>query len=49
VLICILRRILDSGLLLNCVTTLEYCVKQLGSWILGTIKASILYTARALL
>jgi len=48
VLICILRRVLDSGLLLSCVATLEYYVKQLGSWMLGAVKASILYTARAL-
>jgi len=39
---------LGSGLLLSCVATLGYCVKQLGSWILGAIKAGILYTARAL-
>ena len=47
-LICILRRILDSGLLLRCVATLEYCIKLLGNWILGIIKASVLYTAKAL-
>jgi len=39
---------LGSGLLLSCIATLGYCVKQLGSWILGTVKAGILYTARAL-
>ena len=37
-----------GGLLLSCVATLGYCVKQLGSWVLGAIKAGILYTARAL-
>ena len=42
-LICILRRVLGISLLLSCVATLEYCVKQLGSWILGAIKAGILY------
>ena len=47
-LICILRRVLDSGLLLSCVATLEYCVKQLGSWMLGAVKAGMLCTARAL-
>jgi hypothetical protein len=30
-LICMLRRILDNGLLLGCVATLGYCVKLLGS------------------
>ena len=40
--------ILGSGLLLSCVATLGYCVKQLGSWVFGTVKTSILYTARAL-
>jgi len=39
---------LGSGLLLSCVATLGYCVKQLGSWILGAVKAGVLYTARAL-
>ena len=39
---------LDSGLLLSCIATLGYCIKQLGSWILGTVKAGVLYTARAL-
>jgi len=37
-----------GGLLLSCVATLGYCVKQLGSWILGAVKASVLCTARAL-
>ena len=46
-LICILST-LGSGLLLSYIATLGYCVKQLGSWILGAIKAGILYTARAL-
>ena len=46
-LICILS-ILGSGLLLSCVTTLGYCIKLLGNWMLGIIKASILYTAKAL-
>ena len=40
--------ILGSGLLLSCVATLGYCIKLLGNWMLGTIKASILYTAKAL-
>jgi hypothetical protein len=40
---------LGSGLLLNCVATLGYCIKQLGSWILGTVKAGVLYTAKVLL
>ena len=35
-----LRRVLDSGLLLSCITTLGYCVKLLGSWMLGTVKKS---------
>ena len=39
---------LGSGLLLSYVVTLGYYVKQLGSWMLGAVKASILYTARAL-
>ena len=47
-LIYILRRVLDGGLLLRCVTTLKYYIKLLGNWMLGAIKASILYTARAL-
>ena len=47
-LICMLRRVLGGGLLLSCIVTLGYCVKQLGSWILGTVKAGILCTARAL-
>ena len=29
---------LGSSLLLSCVATPGYCVKLLGSWILGTIK-----------
>ena len=40
--------ILGSGLLLSCVATLGYCIKLLGNWILGAVKANILYTARAL-
>ena len=40
--------ILGSGLLLKCVTILGYYIKLLGNWILGTVKASILYTARVL-
>ena len=48
-LICILKRVLDSGLLLKYITTLGYCIKLLGNWILGTVKAGILYTARVLL
>ena len=47
-LICMLRRVLDGGLLLRYIATLGYCIKLLGNWMLGTIKASILYTARAL-
>jgi len=47
-LIYMLRRVLDGGLLLRCVATLGYCVKQLGSWVFGAIKASMLCTARAL-
>ena len=46
-LICMLS-ILGSGLLLSCVATLGYCIKQLGSWILGAVKAGVLYTAKAL-
>ena len=46
-LICMLST-LGSGLLLSCVATLGYCVKQLGSWILGAVKAGVLCTARAL-
>jgi hypothetical protein len=46
-LICILG-ILGSGLLLSYIATLGYCIKQLGSWILGTVKVSVLYTAKAL-
>ena len=38
-LICMLST-LGSGLLLRCVATLGYCVKQLGSWMLGAVKAS---------
>ena len=36
-LICMLRRVLDSGLLLSCVATLGYCVKLLGNWVLGAV------------
>ena len=32
-----------GGLLLRCVATLGYCVKQLGSWILGAVKAGMLH------
>ena len=39
---------LGSGLLLSYIATLGYCVKQLGSWVFGAVKASVLYTARAL-
>jgi len=46
-LVCMLST-LGSGLLLSCVATLGYCVKQLGSWILGAVKAGVLCTARAL-
>ena len=47
-LICVLRHILDGSLLLRCVATLGYCIKLLGNWMLGIIKVSILYMARAL-
>ena len=47
-LIYILKHILDSGLLLKCVVMLGYCIKLLGNWMLGIIKAGMLYTARAL-
>jgi len=46
-LVCMLST-LGSGLLLSCVATLGYCVKQLGNWMLGAVKAGVLYTARAL-
>ena len=46
--VCMLRRVLDGGLLLRCVAMLGYCIKLLGNWMLSTIKASILCTARAL-
>jgi hypothetical protein len=48
ILICILG-ILGSGLLLNYIVMLGYCIKQLSSWILGTVEAGVLYTAKALL
>jgi hypothetical protein len=41
--------ILGSSLLLSCVAILGYCIKQLGSWILGAVKAGVLYIAKALL
>jgi len=47
-LICMLRRVLDGGLLLRCVATLGYCIKLLGNWMLGAVKAGVLCTARAL-
>ena len=47
-LICMLRRVLDGGLLLRCVATLGYCIKLLGNWMLGATKAGMLCTARAL-
>jgi hypothetical protein len=47
ILICMLG-ILGSNLLLSCVVILGYCIKQLGSWILGAVEASVLYTAKAL-
>ena len=47
-LICMLKRVLGGGLLLSCVAMLGYCVKQLGSWILGAVKAGVLCTVRAL-
>ena len=47
ILICMLST-LGSGFLLSCVATLGYYVKQLGSWILGAVKAGVLCTARAL-
>ena len=48
-LIYMLRRVLGGSLLLSCVAMLGYCIKQLGSWILGTVKAGVLYTAKVLL
>jgi hypothetical protein len=48
-LICMLRCVLDGGLLLRCIAMLGYCVKQLGSWILGAVKAGVLCTAKTLL
>jgi hypothetical protein len=47
-LIYMLRRVLGCRMLLSYITTLGYCVKLLGSWILGAVKASMLCTARAL-
>ena len=47
-LVYILRRVLGGGLLLSYVATLGYYVKQLSSWILSAVKASILYTVRVL-
>jgi hypothetical protein len=47
-LICMLG-ILGSSLLLSYVVMLGYYIKQLGSWILGTVEAGVLYTAKALL
>ena len=43
-----LRRVLDGGLLLGYVATLGYYIKLLGNWMLGTVKAGILCTAKAL-
>ena len=37
-MICMLRRILDGGLLLSCIAMLGYCIKLLGSWMLGAIE-----------
>jgi hypothetical protein len=37
-LICMLRRVLEGGLLLSCVATLGYCAKLLGSWMLGAVE-----------
>jgi hypothetical protein len=39
-----LRRVLDSGLLLGCVATLEYCIKLLGSWMLGAVEKLVCCT-----
>ena len=47
-LICMLKRVLDGGLLLRYITTLGYYIKLLGNWILGIIKTGVLCTARAL-
>ena len=44
----ILKRVLDGGLLLRYIATLGYYIKLLGNWMLGTVKANILCTARAL-
>ena len=43
-----LRRVLDGGLLLRCVTMLGYCIRLLGNWILGVVKAGVLCMARVL-
>jgi hypothetical protein len=47
ILICMLGT-LGSSLLLSCIVTLGYCIKQLGSWILGAVEAGVLYIAKAL-
>ena len=45
-LICMLRRVLDYGLLLSCVATSGYCVKLLGSCMLGAIESwCVVYSA----
>ena len=38
-----LRRVLESGLLLSCITMLGYCVKLLGSWMLGAVEKLVCY------
>ena len=43
-LICMLRRVLDGGLLLSCVATLGYCIKLLGSWMLGAVEKLVCCT-----
>ena len=40
--------ILGSGLLLSYIATLGYCIKLLGNWMLGIIKAGILCMAKVL-
>ena len=44
----ILKYVLGGGLLLKYIAILGYCIKLLGNWMLNTVKASILCTARTL-
>jgi hypothetical protein len=39
---------LGSSLLLSYIVTLGYYIKQLGSWILGTVEAGVLCMAKVL-